>query len=195
MEILHTVVPGLEHKAGLIFNSTMVTWLGAVCSALEVGKEYCVEWSGTPPALPKSPKTSSTPTPTPTPAPTTLSTVTSTKITTIAPVATCASTPAGVVTPSPIQLCTFDLKKGEYVCPTAPPTATPTSVKNPAPGPTQEGINAKCNKWVLQKTGVYCFDMAKAASVALDRLYTLNPALKGDCSGLWPGYAYCIGTL
>jgi hypothetical protein len=91
-------------------------------------------------------------------------------------------------------LCTFDPKKGEYVCPTAPPTATPTSVKNPAPGPTQEGINAKCNKWVLQKTGVYCFDMAKAAGIALDRLYTLNPALKGDCSGLWSGYAYCIGT-
>ena len=79
---------------------------GAVCSALEVGKEYCVEWSGTPPALPEPTKTSSTPTPTPTPTPTTLSTVTSTKITTTAPVAICASTPAGVVTPSPIQVRT-----------------------------------------------------------------------------------------
>jgi hypothetical protein len=91
-------------------------------------------------------------------------------------------------------ICSFDLKKGQYVCPTAPPTTSPTSVKNPAPGPTQAGIDAKCNKWVLQKDGVYCFDMAKAAGIALDRLYALNPALNGDCSGLWPKYAYCIGT-
>jgi len=79
---------------------------GAVCSALEVGKEYCVERSGTPPALPEPPKTPFKLTPTLTPTPTTLSTVTSTKITTTAPVATCASTPAGVVTPSPIQVRT-----------------------------------------------------------------------------------------
>jgi hypothetical protein len=112
-----------------------------------------------------------------------------------------AATTTIKTTPSPTPsvfipplLCTFDPKKGEYVCPTAPPTPTPTPVKNPAPGPTQEGIAAKCNKWVLQKDGVYCFDMAKTAGIALDRLYLLNPALKGDCSGLWPKYAYCIGT-
>jgi hypothetical protein len=79
---------------------------GAVCSALEIGKEYCVEWSGTLPALPEPPKTSSTPTPTPIPTPTTLSTVSSIKTISNAPVATCASSPAGVVTPSPIQVCT-----------------------------------------------------------------------------------------
>lgn len=27
------------------------------------------------------------------------------------------------------------------------------------------------------------------------RLYELNPALNSDCSGLWVGYAYCIGTM
>jgi hypothetical protein len=73
---------------------------GVVCSTLEVGKEYCVEWTGTPPPLPTKPTPSSTPTPVITPKPTTLSTVTTTK----APVATCASTPADVVTPSPIQV-------------------------------------------------------------------------------------------
>ena len=35
MEILHTVVPGLEHKAGLIFNSTMVTWSGESIGSTE----------------------------------------------------------------------------------------------------------------------------------------------------------------
>lgn len=78
---------------------------GAACSALEVGKEYCVEWSGTPPALPEPPKTSSTPTPTPTL--TTLSTVTSARTTSTTTVETCASKPAGVVTPSPIQVWTL----------------------------------------------------------------------------------------
>jgi hypothetical protein len=98
-------------------------------------------------------------------------------------------TPTDVIPP----LCYYDAAKDRYVCP-GDPTPTPTPVKNPAPGPTQTGINAKCNKWVLQKTGVYCYDIAKAAGITLDRLYSLNPALKGDCSGLWPGYAYCIGT-
>jgi cell division septation protein DedD len=69
---------------------------GAVCSALEVGKEYCIEWSGTPPPLPVKPTPTPTPVVTPTPATTTKPTQ--------APVATCASTPAGVVTPSPIQV-------------------------------------------------------------------------------------------
>jgi hypothetical protein len=91
-------------------------------------------------------------------------------------------------------ICHFDLTKGQHICPSAPPTPTPTPVKNPAPGPTQAGIPSNCNRWVLQRDGVYCYDMAKSANIALDRLYSLNPALKGDCSGLWPGYAYFIGT-
>jgi hypothetical protein len=76
---------------------------GAVCSALEIGKEYCVEWTSTPPPLPTKP--TQTPTPVVTPNPTTLSTATTTK----APIAACASTPAGVVAPSPIQVCGFNL--------------------------------------------------------------------------------------
>lgn len=42
--------------------------------------------------------------------------------------------------------------------------------------------------------GVFCFDMAAAAGITLDQLYQWNPALNGDCSGLWVGYAYCIGV-
>ncbi|KAH8692484.1 hypothetical protein GQ44DRAFT_719839 [Phaeosphaeriaceae sp. PMI808] len=264
---------------------------GAVCSALEAGKEYCVEWSGTPPNGP--------PTPTPIPvASSTRSTLftstirttpvsstvrSSTPITTSpspTPSGACKTTPVGVVTPSPIQtglvcgctkfyrvisgdgcwaianangitlddfyawnpatanecknlqpdtyvcigkgtavtttprptstgpfippICTWDGKIGQYICPTGPVTQRPTTtttrptttttIRNPPPGPTQTGIPSNCNKWVLQKDGIYCYDMAAAAGITLDRLYALNSALKGDCTGLWPGYAYCIGT-
>jgi hypothetical protein len=101
--------------------------------------------------------------------------------------------------PFTLVLCSWDPKIGQYICPgvttttTQRPTTT-TPIKNPAPGPTQTGIPSNCNKWVLQKDGVYCYDMAKTAGIALERLYALNPALKSDCSGLWPGYAYCLGT-
>ncbi|KAJ8110046.1 hypothetical protein OPT61_g7001 [Boeremia exigua] len=73
-------------------------------------------------------------------------------------------------------------------------TPTPTDTRPPPPGPTQEGIPTNCIQWVLQKPDVYCFDMAAAAGISVDLLYQLNPALNGDCSGLWPDYAYCIGV-
>ncbi|KAF2824331.1 hypothetical protein CC86DRAFT_420818 [Ophiobolus disseminans] len=93
-----------------------------------------------------------------------------------------------------------NLQADTYVCigkgtaVTTIPRPTTTTTRNPPPGPTQTGIPSNCNKWVMQKDGIYCYDMAAAAGIALDRLYALNPALKGDCTGLWVGYAYCIGT-
>lgn len=91
-----------------------------------------------------------------------------------------------------------------YVCigtsmpSTTGPTQTTSSVPTPTgvtpPGPRQSGIAANCNKYVMQKDGVYCYDMAAAAGISLDDLYKWNPGLKGDCSGLWTGYAYCIGV-
>ena len=37
--------------------------------------------------------------------------------------------------------------------------------------------------------------MAAEEGITLNQLYEWNPALVGDCSGLWPGYAYCVGVL
>lgn len=74
---------------------------------------------------------------------------------------------------------------------TSPP---PTTTLPAAPGPTQPGIPENCNSWMAQKPDTYCQDMADAARITLDRLYALNPALGGDCSGLWVGYFYCTGT-
>lgn len=63
-----------------------------------------------------------------------------------------------------------------------------------APEQTQVGISCKCNSWVKQTDGVFCFDMAAAAGIELSNLYSLNPALNGDCSGLFVGYACCVGV-
>lgn len=74
-------------------------------------------------------------------------------------------------------------------------TSAPSTTRTGAspPGPTQSGIPAGCGKYVMQKDGVFCYDMAAAAGISLDQLYEYNPALGGDCSGLWPDYAYCVG--
>ena len=71
---------------------------------------------------------------------------------------------------------------------------TLTTPGNP-PGPTQSGIAPNCNRWAMQKDGVYCADMATKASITLDQLYAWNPAVGKDCSGLWAGYAYCVGVI
>ncbi|OQO13610.1 hypothetical protein B0A48_01839 [Cryoendolithus antarcticus] len=73
---------------------------------------------------------------------------------------------------------------------------TTSSAGTAPPGPTQSGISADCNKWVLQKDGVYCYDMAAAAGISLACLYQMNPALNepSECAGLWAGEAYCIET-
>ncbi|KAF2717774.1 carbohydrate-binding module family 50 protein [Polychaeton citri CBS 116435] len=76
-------------------------------------------------------------------------------------------------------------------------TATPTNGGTSPPGPTESGIPSDCDKWVLQKDGIYCYDMAQNAGISLSCLYQMNPALNtnaGECQGLYAGYAYCIGT-
>lgn len=74
------------------------------------------------------------------------------------------------------------------------PSTSSTSAGVAPPGPTQAGVATKCTSYVLQKDGVYCYDMAAVAGITLDDLYKWNPGLNGDCSGLWPGYAYCAAA-
>lgn len=98
---------------------------------------------------------------------------------------TITSTAASVPSARPPQLCRWNPSKGQYDCPGVWPAP---------PDPTQSGVALNRVKWVLQKDGVLCFDMAKTANIALDRLYEMNPALGSNCAGLWPGYAYSIAT-
>lgn len=60
------------------------------------------------------------------------------------------------------------------------------------PEQVQTGVSCKCNNWIEQADGIFCYDMAETAGISLQTLYDLNPALGGDCSGLWAGYAYCV---
>ena len=60
------------------------------------------------------------------------------------------------------------------------------------PGPTQPGIVDGCRAYYLAVAGDGCWDIANNHGISLEDLYAWNPALNGDCSGLWPDYAYCV---
>ncbi|KAF2121004.1 hypothetical protein BDV96DRAFT_641641 [Lophiotrema nucula] len=69
---------------------------------------------------------------------------------------------------------------------TASPVATPT--------PTQAGMVSGCKKFYKAISGDGCWAIANANGITLDQFVAWNPAVKSDCSGLWPDYYYCIGT-
>jgi LysM repeat protein len=50
-----------------------------------------------------------------------------------------------------------------------------------------------CTKFYLVQSGDGCYDIAAAEGIALSDLYAWNPALNGDCSGLWPDYYIRVG--
>lgn len=47
--------------------------------------------------------------------------------------------------------------------------------------------------YVVQNDG--CYDLAQQYNIALADLYSWNPALNGDCSGLLYGFNICVGVL
>ncbi len=78
---------------------------------------------------------------------------------------------------------------------TATPTAiTPTNGVS-TPTPTQAGIVSNCVKFYYVKENDGCRDVATAHGISLSDFYAWNPALKGDCSGLWPDFYVCVGLI
>ncbi|PHH89144.1 hypothetical protein CDD83_6595 [Cordyceps sp. RAO-2017] len=75
-----------------------------------------------------------------------------------------------------------------------PPSRTGSNGE-PTPLPIQAGMTSACGGFYLVKPGDGCYDIASANEIALADLYSWNPALKGDCSGLYYGYYICIGLL
>ncbi|ATY65640.1 Peptidoglycan-binding Lysin subgroup [Cordyceps militaris] len=76
------------------------------------------------------------------------------------------------------------------------PTTTPTTTTTPpgtTPSPVQDGMVKNCDKFYKVKSGDGCYDIASSNGIALDDLYSWNPALKSDCSGLFPDYYICVG--
>lgn len=83
-----------------------------------------------------------------------------------------------------------------YVCVGLLSGATPTTRStggSTTPTPTQSGMASHCNRFYLVQKDDGCADIASAESISLSDLYSWNPALNGDCSGLWPDYYICVG--
>lgn len=53
------------------------------------------------------------------------------------------------------------------------------------PTPTQSGMVGNCDRFHFVETDQGCQEIADRYSIPLSRLYTWNPALNGDCTGLW----------
>ena len=73
-------------------------------------------------------------------------------------------------------------------------TATKQHVRGAAPpAQTQPGTISSCKTWHTVVDGDGCWAIANAAGISLENFYSWNPGVGSDCSGLWLGYAVCIG--
>jgi len=77
---------------------------------------------------------------------------------------------------------------------TKQPAKTQSTETGATPSPTQDGMTGKCNKFYMVKKDDSCYNIAEDNGVALKQLYSWNPALEGDCSGLYPNYYICVGV-
>lgn len=84
-----------------------------------------------------------------------------------------------------------DAERGVCVRDAAGSGTPPTEPVEPL-GPTQPGIVEGCLKYYVAASGDGCWAIADANGIDLADFYEWNPALNGDCSGLWPTYAYCV---
>lgn len=91
-----------------------------------------------------------------------------------------------------------------YVCvgiiggPTATTTAattTPPSNGVSTPTPTQSGMVSNCAKFYHVKEDDSCYDIAIGHGISPSDFSAWNPAVKDDCSGLWPNVYVCVGLI
>ncbi|KAK6519718.1 hypothetical protein TWF506_000018 [Arthrobotrys conoides] len=87
--------------------------------------------------------------------------------------------------------------------PPAPSTTTTTTTRKATttagngintPTPTQPGMVGNCNKFYFVQVNDGCSAVAPQAGIPTAKLYEWNPALNGDCTGLWADFYVCIGT-
>ncbi|KAL2809166.1 hypothetical protein BJX63DRAFT_435476 [Aspergillus granulosus] len=74
-----------------------------------------------------------------------------------------------------------------------PPSSTGNGISTPTP--TQSGMVGNCDKFHLVKTDQGCQEIADSYGIPLSRLYAWNPALNGDCTGLWANVYICVRTV
>lgn len=80
-------------------------------------------------------------------------------------------------------------------------SATATTSNDPTttmgittPTPTQSGMASDCDKFYKVEKGDGCYAIATSHGITPDQFFEYNPAVKKDCSGLWPDYFVCIGV-
>ncbi|GAP83178.2 hypothetical protein SAMD00023353_0401860 [Rosellinia necatrix] len=76
-----------------------------------------------------------------------------------------------------------------------PPTLKATTTTTTTTGvPTQTGIISGCKQWHKAVSGDSCASIvSQYGTFTLQQFLKWNPAVGADCSGLWLGYNYCIG--
>jgi LysM repeat protein len=74
------------------------------------------------------------------------------------------------------------------------PTTTKSGNGITTPTPIQNGMTGSCKKFYKIVTGDGCWGIANANKVSQDDFLKWNPAVKSDCSGLFPNYYVCVGV-
>ncbi|KAK0670018.1 carbohydrate-binding module family 50 protein [Cercophora samala] len=69
-----------------------------------------------------------------------------------------------------------------------PPVETPPNHELPI----REGAISTCTEYADVPDDWECTDVLENYELTISQLFEYNPAVKSDCSGLWPGMAYCI---
>jgi hypothetical protein len=77
---------------------------------------------------------------------------------------------------------------------TATSTATPGN-GIPTPTPTQPGMVDNCNLFYFVKSGDRCRDIAATYKISQKSLFTWNPAIKSDCTGLQAFTNVCVNVI
>ncbi|SPJ79174.1 uncharacterized protein FTOL_07565 [Fusarium torulosum] len=75
---------------------------------------------------------------------------------------------------------------------TPDPTTTKPTSGVPTPTPIQPGMTEKCTKWHPVKSTTTCQGILSYNKITLAQFYKWNPAVKSDCSNLWPDTWACI---
>ncbi|RSL43953.1 hypothetical protein CEP53_011453 [Fusarium sp. AF-6] len=62
------------------------------------------------------------------------------------------------------------------------------------PFPREDCMVGGCKRFYLVQEGDYCRKISEGAGISLGDFYEWNPSVSRDCSDLYLGYWYCIGT-
>ncbi|QGI60004.1 hypothetical protein CEK26_003983 [Fusarium fujikuroi] len=74
-------------------------------------------------------------------------------------------------------------------------TAVPGPRKEePPPNPRAADEVQNCTSWFAAKTGWSCEDLLLTKHLDIEDFYSMNPSVKGDCSGMAIGTYYCVST-